>query len=165
MSWTISPMRPEDYPAVSAIYREGIDTGDATFETAVPGWADWNASHLPQGRLVARRGAELLGWAALGPASPRPAYAGVAEVSVYVGKTHRGAGVGKALLAALVAESERCGIWTLQAGIFPENEASLALHRGAGFREVGRREKLGRTSGRWRDVMLLERRSLEAGVE
>jgi phosphinothricin acetyltransferase len=165
MSWTIAPMRPEDYAAVSAIYREGIDTGDATFETEVPGWTDWDASHLTPCRLVARGGGELLGWAALGPISERRAYAGVAEVSVYVGKANRGAGVGRALLAALVAESERHGIWTLQAGIFPENRASLALHRGAGFREVGRREKLGRTRGRWRDVMLLERRSLEVGAE
>jgi len=165
MSWSISPMRPEDYPLVSAIYREGIDTGDATFETEVPAWSDWDASHLPRCRLVARRGAELLGWAALGPVSERRAYAGVAEVSVYVGKAHRGAGVGKALLAALVAESERFGIWTLQAGIFPENEASLALHCAAGFRQVGKREKLGRVRDRWRDVTLLERRSLTVGAE
>ena len=155
----VRPMRPDDWPAVRRIYAEGIATGLATFETAAPDWPAWNASHLEACRLVATGDGGLAGWAALSPVSDRCVYAGVAEVSVYVGEASRGQGVGRVLLDALVAASERHGLWTLQAGIFPENMASVALHERCGFRVVGRRERLGRLGGAWRDVLLLERRS------
>jgi phosphinothricin acetyltransferase len=161
----IEPMRENDWEQVRAIYLEGIATGHATFETEAPTWERWDAGHLTEGRLVARAGDAVIGWAALSAVSGRCVYAGVAEVSVYVGAGHRGQGVGRALLDALVAASEGCGIWTLQAGIFPENEASLALHRHCGFREVGRRERLGQMAGAWRDVVLMERRSRVIGVD
>jgi L-amino acid N-acyltransferase YncA len=160
----IEPMRPEDWEQVRAIYQEGIATGDATFETEAPDWPTWNAGHLPGARLIARGDAGLLGWAALAPVSGRCVYAGVAEVSIYVAASCRGQGVGRALLDALVAESEWMGIWTLQAGTFPENKASLALHYRCGFRLVGRREHLGKLHGTWRDVLLLERRSRIIGT-
>jgi len=155
----IEALTEADWPEVRRIYEEGIATGQATFETEVPGWERWDAGHLPQPRLVARRRGRVLGWAALSPVSPRPVYAGVAEVSVYVGAAHRGEGLGRALLEELIRASEKEGVWTLQAGVFPENEASLALHRACGFRVVGRRERIGRLRGEWRDVLLLERRS------
>ena len=157
-------MEAEDWLAVRAIYLEGIATGNATFETAAPEWEKWDAGHFSHSRLVARRAGVAEGWAALSAVSVRHVYAGVAEVSVYVAARSRGIGVGRRLLEALVAESERNGIWTLQAGIFPENTASLELHRGAGFRVVGTRERVGCLDGRWRDVMLLERRSASVGV-
>jgi len=157
-------MRPADWPEVRRIYAEGISTGHATFEAEPPAWDAWDAGHRPDCRLVVRDGDALLGWAALAPVSGRCVYGGVAEVSVYVSQAARGRGVGRRLLGALVEESERQGIWTLQAGIFPENESSLRLHRALGFRDVGRRERLGRLGGDWRDVMLLERRSAEVGV-
>ena len=159
----VEPMRAEDWPEVSRIYAEGIATGNATFETEIPTSPAWDAAHRRDCRLVVRDGAGLLGWAALSPVSGRCVYGGVAEVSVYVGDAARGRGAGTALLAALIEESERGVIWTLQAGIFPENEASLRLHRAAGFREVGRRERIGRLNGVWRDVLLLERRSERVG--
>jgi L-amino acid N-acyltransferase YncA len=152
-------MRPEDWEAVRSIYLQGIATGNATFATSAPDWDEWNATHLPFCRLVARSGAELLGWAALSPYSRRQVYAGVAEISIYVAQQARGRGIGTALMAALIAESEQNGIWTLQAGIFPENEASVALHQRFGFRVVGVRERIGRMNGLWRDVILMERRS------
>lgn len=152
-------MTAADWPAVAAIYAAGIATGDATFETAVPSWARWDAGHLPGHRLVAMDGGAVLGWAAVSPVSDRCAYAGVVEDSIYLAESARGRGVGRALLTALVGSTERAGIWTVQTGIFPENAASLALHRAVGFREVGVRERLGRLGGRWRDVVLLERRS------
>lgn len=161
----VEPMQPTDWPAVAAIYREGIATGHATFETAVPTWETWHADHLPIGRFVARQNEHVVGWAALSPVSARCVYAGVVEVSVYVAVAARGYGVGTALLQALVAASEAEGIWTLQAGIFPENEASIALHRRCGFRIVGRRERLGKLADAWRDVLLLERRSQLVGSE
>jgi L-amino acid N-acyltransferase YncA len=164
MPFEIAPMNAADWPAVRSIYLEGIATGNATFEREPPAWERWDAGHLPVCRLVARAAAQPLGWAALSPVSSRPVYRGVAEVSVYVAQSARGSGVGGALLAALVAEAERHGIWTLQAGIFPENEASLALHRKAGFRVVGTRERLGALEGRWRDVVLMERRSRVVGI-
>lgn len=154
------------WPVARAIYEAGIATGHATFETRAPEWAAWAAAHLPHSRLVAlSEEGGVLGWAALSAVSGRCVYGGVAEVSVYVAATARGRGVGRQLLAALVAESERNGIWTLQAGIFPENTASLALHAAAGFRTVGRRERIGQLRGQWRDTLLLERRSqvVEAG--
>ena len=157
-------MTPADWDAVRAIYVEGIATGHATFEPSPPPWEKWDAGHLPACRLVAHAAGGVLGWAALSPVSGRCVYAGVAEVSVYVASGARGRGAGLALLSALVAASEAAGIWTLQAGIFPENAASLALHRRAGFRVVGTRERLGQMDGRWRDVVLMERRSSVAGV-
>lgn len=147
------------------IYGEGIATGDATFETTVPEWAAFDSGHLSACRWVAVEGESVLGWAALSPVSSRCVYGGVAEVSVYVAHEAQGRGVGSRLLQALINTSESEGIWTLQAGIFPENVASVALHRKLGFREVGRRERLGRLQGRWRDVLLLERRSRKVGTE
>ncbi len=155
---TITPMSPADWPAVRAIYEEGITTGDATFEEEAPGWGEWDAAHLPAPRLVARRGEMTLGWAAAVPVSERCVYEGVAESSVYVATAARGQGVGRRLLDALITSTEAGGIWTLQAGIFPENAASLSLHIACGFRTVGVRERIGRHHGRWRDVILLERR-------
>jgi L-amino acid N-acyltransferase YncA len=160
---TIELLRSEDWTRVGVIFEEGIADGEATFETEAPSWAEWDAAHLPEHRFVAREGGEVIGWAALSPVSPRSAYAGVAEVSVYVARGARGRGVGRALLAALVHASEQAGIWTLQAVLFPENVASVALHRSAGFREVGRRERVGRLRGRWRDTLLMERRSPVVG--
>lgn len=164
MSYVIDAMRAEDWGQVRSIYLEGIATGHATFETDAPAWEAWDAGHLREPRLVARDGAEVLGWAALSPVSSRCVYGGVAEVSVYVGESGRGRGVGRALLEALVAESERRGIWTLQAGVFPENAASVRIHLRCGFREVGRRERIGKLKGVWRDTLLLERRSKKAGL-
>jgi L-amino acid N-acyltransferase YncA len=155
----LQPMRPDDWPAVRAIFEAGIATGDATFETAAPSWDAWDAGHLADHRLVARDGGRVVGWTALAPVSDRCAYAGVAEDSIYVAPDAQGRGVGRALLAAVVASAERGGIWTVQTGIFPENQASVRLHQACGFRLVGVRERLGRLNGRWRDVLLLERRS------
>lgn len=161
----IGPMSADDWPTVAAIYASGIATGEATFQTSVPTWSLWDASHLPTCRLIARAAdGTIEGWAALSPVSSRPVYAGVAEVSVYVAEPVRGQGVGRRLLAALVAESEKDGRWTLQAGIFPENEASVALHVSCGFRIVGRRERIGSRDGVWRDNLLLERRSSVVGL-
>lgn len=153
------PLVASDWPAVRAIYEEGIATGNATFETAAPEWATWDAARLPCCRLVARRGHRVRGWAALSPVSSRAVYGGVAEVSIYVAAAARGQGIGRLLLDGLVVASEEAGIWMLQAGIFPENAASLALHRACGFRVVGRRERLAQLHGVWRDALLLERRS------
>lgn len=157
-------MRDDDWTEVRRIYGEGIATGNATFETEIPSWEAWNAAHRRDCRLVVRDGANLLGWAALTPVSGRCVYGGVADLSVYIAAAARGRGVGRALLTSLIQESEHQGIWTLQAGIFPENEASLRLHRALGFRDVGRRERIGRMNGAWRDVMLLERRSAVVGA-
>lgn len=159
MNHTIAAMAASDWPQVRAIYLEGIATHNATFETEAPSWEKWNAGHLDKCRLVARQDGQVLGWAALSPVSSRCVYAGVAEVSVYVAEAARGNGAGKSLLKELVRQSEEAGIWTLQAGIFPENAASIAIHKTCGFREVGVREKLGKMGDRWRDVVLLERRS------
>lgn len=156
---TIAALRPTDWEDVARIYAEGIATDEATFETDVPDWPAWDSAHLPAHRFVARADASALGWAALAPVSSRCVYAGVAEVSIYVGAAARGSGVGTALLTALVESSETGGIWTLEAGVLPENTASLRMHERAGFRVVGRRERLGRMRGEWRDVLLLERRS------
>jgi L-amino acid N-acyltransferase YncA len=165
MEYLIDQMQPNDWEQVRAIYLEGIATGLATFETEAPSWEKWDAAHLPTCRLVARRGETVLAWAALSPVSSRRVYAGVAEVSIYVGTNHRGQGLGQKLLEALIAASEQHGIWTLQAGIFADNRASLALHQRSGFREVGRRERIGRLPGTWRDVALLERRSKTVGLD
>jgi len=157
------PLTAEDWSDVKTIYEEGIAEGDATFEQAAPSWADWDARHLPHCRLVALgnfgNDGRVIGWAALAPISTRRVYAGVAEVSVYVAASARRRRIGTKLLTTLVQRSEANGLWTLQAGIFPENTASVTLHERCGFRIVGRRERLGQMSGRWRDVLLVERRS------
>lgn len=161
----IRPMTAADWPAVRDIYEAGIATGNATFETAAPAWEAWDAAHLAGHRWVALDDRDrVIGWTALSPVSDRCAYAGVVEHSVYVDPGARGRGVGRSLLDALVASTEAAGIWTIQTGIFPENSASLALHERAGFRVIGRRERIGRMDGRWRDSVLLERRSAVAGT-
>lgn len=155
---TLRPLVPDDWPQVRAIYEEGIATGNATFETAAPEWEEWDAARLPHGRWVAEEDGRVLGWIALTPYSRRAAYSGVAEIGVYVAAEARGRGVGTALLRGLIEDARRAGLWTLQAGVFPENRASLELLRRNGFREVGRRERIGRLHGAWRDVLLLELR-------
>jgi len=158
----VVPMLAGHGARVLAIYGAGIAEGNATFETAVPSWADFSAARLPGHRFVAVGAAEpdvVLGWVAVSATSGRPAYAGVVEHSVYVHPRARGRGVGGLLLAALIESTEAAGIWTLQSGVFPENAASVALHRSAGFRVVGTRVKIARQHGRWRDILLLERRS------
>jgi L-amino acid N-acyltransferase YncA len=155
----IRDLQPHDWPDVVRIYEEGMLTGNATFETQLPSWEAWDAGHLAEHRLVVTLDDEVVGWAALSPYSDRECYRGVAEESIYMAESARGLGFGRQLLAALVASTEAAGIWTLQAGIFPENEASIALHVALGFRVVGVRERLGRLRGIWRDVVLLERRS------
>jgi phosphinothricin acetyltransferase len=152
-------MRPEDWRYVQSIFKEGLATGNATFDTDVPDWETWDREHLQEPRLVARSGSQVVGWSALRPVSPRAAYAGVAEVSIYVANHAQGLGIGKSLLKKLVTRSEQAGVWTLQAGIFPENEASIELHKSCGFRVVGQRERIGQLNGIWRDLSLLERRS------
>jgi L-amino acid N-acyltransferase YncA len=156
---TIEPLRAEHWADVARIYGEGIATRQATFETEVPSWEAWDGAHLADHRLIATREGVVLGWAALSRVSDRCVYGGVAEGSVYVGEGARGQGLGRALLGALVESAESAGIWTIQTGIFPENVASVGLHEEAGFRVVGRRERLGKLDGVWRDVLLLERRS------
>jgi len=165
MDFVIDSMQPRDWEFVRAIYLEGMATGQATFETEAPDWERWNAGHLPQCRLVVRNGDGILGWAALSPVSKREAYAGVAEVSVYVAASARGRGVGGALMRELIEVSEQHGVWTLQSSVFPENHASVALHLNHGFREVGRRERIARRHGVWRDTVLFERRSRVVGVD
>jgi L-amino acid N-acyltransferase YncA len=165
----IKPMRLEDWPSVRAIYEEGIAGRMATFETSAPEWADWDLNHLPACRLVAWQTGEdecqpIVGWAALSPISRRKVYAGVAEVSIYIAVRARGQGLGRALLTELITQSEQAGIWTLQATILAENSASLALHRSAGFREMGRRERIAQLDGIWRDTVVLERRSKLVGI-
>jgi L-amino acid N-acyltransferase YncA len=152
-------LRKEDWPVVRAIYEQGIAGRNATFETEAPDWDTWDRSHLDGHRLVAVEDGRVLGWAALAPVSERCVYQGVAENSVYVDSSAHGRGIGKALLERLITDAERAGIWTIQTGVFPENEASIALHLRCGFRVVGTRERLGRLDGEWRDVLFLERRS------
>ena len=155
----VRSMRDDDWPSVLEIYGEGIATGEATFETDTPAFEHWSAHHPVAHRLVATRAQRVIGWAALTPVSDRCAYEGVAEVSVYVAAGSRGEHVGSSLLERLIESSEAAGIWTIQAGIFPENVASVQLHLQCGFRVVGTRERLGQLHGRWRDVLLLERRA------
>jgi L-amino acid N-acyltransferase YncA len=159
----IEPMTDAHAAAVLAIYQAGMDEGNATFETSAPSWARFSAARLPGHRLVAVSAGQVLGWAAVLAVSSRCVYAGVVEHSVYVHPDARGRGVGRALLAALISSTEAAGIWTIQSGIFPENAASLALHEGAGFRVVGLQERIGEHHGRWRDVILIERRSPVVG--
>lgn len=164
MTASVRALEAGDWPQVQQIYLEGIATGLATFQTSAPTWQQWDAGHLALCRLVLERPGEILAWAALSPISTRPVYRGVAEVSIYVQRGSHGKGYGSTLLHALVQESEAEGIWTLQAGIFPENRPSLALHVKCGFRTVGKRERLGCLAGEWRDVLLLERRSPLVGT-
>jgi phosphinothricin acetyltransferase len=152
-------MVPADAEAVLAIYQAGMDSGDASFDTIAPSWEGFDAARLPGHRFVAVDGDEVVGWIAVSPVSSRACYAGVVEHSLYVARSARGRGIGSLLLEALIASTEAAGIWTIQSGIFPENAASLTLHRRFGFRTVGRRERIGQHHGRWRDVILVERRS------
>ncbi len=162
----IRALQPSDWGAVSQIYLEGIHTGMATFEKTVPSFEAWHASHLQTCRLVAlAHGDGLVGWAALTPVSSRCVYGGVAEVSVYIGAQARGKGVGQMLMAQLIHESEAAGFWTLQSGIFPENSASVALHQKMGFRYIGKREKVAKLNGEWKDNLLFERRSTRIGID
>jgi L-amino acid N-acyltransferase YncA len=164
MDVVIRPMAPSDAEGVLAAYAEGIEDGQATFETVCPGWAEWDAAHLAACRFVAVIGGRVSGWAALNPVSKRACYRGVAEVSVYVAREARGKNLGRRLLDALVEASERAGFWTLQGSTFEDNAASLALQRACGFRVVGRRERIAQRLGQWRSTILTERRSRTAGV-
>ena len=159
MSYVVDRMRASDWEQVRAIYLEGIRSGHSTFETEAPSWEKWDEGHLQIARLVLRDDERVLGWAALSPVSRRAVYRGVAELTVYVAESARSQGIGKTLLEALVDESEKNGIWTLQASIFPENTHSVKLHRRCGFREVGRRERIAKLNSVWRDTLLFERRS------
>lgn len=166
MTTTIRLLRPGDYRAVAEIYQQGIESGNATFETQVPDWESWDAARSPECRFVAEVGGAVIGYAALSPVSGRCVYGGVREAMIYVAKSARGRGVGGCLLRHLVAESEAFGIWTLQAGIFPENRASIRIFEKAGFDTLGTHRRLGRFhDGRWRDVVLMERRSRVAGTD
>ncbi|MFC1564844.1 GNAT family N-acetyltransferase [candidate division KSB1 bacterium] len=170
MNIEIDPLTFQDWEQVRVIFIEGIASGHATFETEAPDWEEWDRSHIKSCRFTAKEGNQILGWAALSPVSGRCIYSGVAEISVYVGKDHHGKGIGTKLLAKLIESSEKAGIWTLQAGIFPENTASIMIHKKLGFREVGCREKLGKMTygemkGKWRDVVILERRSNKTGID
>jgi L-amino acid N-acyltransferase YncA len=165
MSILIAQMQPPDWNRVREVYLQGVAGGQATFETEAPSWEIWNASHLACARLVAKEQGQIVGWAALSPVSARRAYEGVAETSVYVATDQRGSGVGCQLLAGLVSESEQNRIWTLQAVMFPENQASVALHKACGFREVGRRERISKLNGEWRNTVLFERRSPLVGID
>lgn len=164
MPLTVAPFQETDFPSVQKIYRQGIDTGDATFQQKAKSWSEWDNSHHPFCRIVAVKNEHIVGWAALSPISSRAVYAGIAEVSIYVDNTYKQQGIGQALLAQLITDSEQHGIWTLQAGIFPENIGSIKLHENNGFRQIGTREKLGKMNNIWRDVVLLERRSHVVGV-
>ncbi len=161
----IKAMQAGDWQAVSRIYSEGINTGFATFEKEIPSYDKWDTAHLEQCRLVACQENEVVGWAALSPVSSRCVYGGVAEVSVYVSKDHWGKGVGKQLLLSLIEASEKAGFWTLQSGIFPENQASIHLHENCGFRLLGKRERVGKLDGIWKDNVLFERRSQKVGID
>ena len=162
---TIEAMTAADWPAVRTIYEEGLATGLGSFEVAAPAWEDWDAARLPHSRLVVRDGGAVIAWAALSPVSKRACYAGVAEIGIYVAAAARGRGVGKQLLQALIASAEAHGIWMLQGATFPENAASIGVQQSCGFRVVGRRERIAKRDGVWRDTVLLERRSPVVGVE
>ena len=162
----IKHIETKDWSAIARIYKLGIETGYATFETEVPSWEKWNNTHIPSCRIAAWVETNMVGWAALSPVSSRNVYRGVAEVSVYVDTHFSGNGIGTELLQKLIDKSEAAGFWTLQSGIFPENKASLELHKKLGFRKIGYREKVGKMKdGEWRDNILLERRSKKVGFE
>lgn len=158
-------MHPEDWPAVSQIYKEGLTTGYATFEKEIPTYENWNKAHIKECRLIAYEEDTTMGWAALSPVSSRCVYGGVAEVSVYVSNNHRGKGIGKHLLLSLIDASEKAGYWTIQAGIFPENKASTKIHEKCGFRLIGSRERVGKLDGVWKDNLIFERRSTSVGID
>jgi len=160
----ITKMEAGYWPDVRRIYQEGINTGQATFETSCPEWKEWDSAHTPDCRLVAVRNEEVVGWAALTPVSGRCVYAGVAEVSVYIAESARARGIGKQLLNALITESEKCGYWTLQASVFATNTVSISLHEAAGFRLIGTRERIGQRNGVWLDTVIMERRSTTVGI-
>jgi L-amino acid N-acyltransferase YncA len=163
MDVIVEVLQPEHWPAVAAIYEAGIETKNATFETAAPTWEVWDGSHRPDLRFVAMLDGEVVGWVAASDVSDRCCYSGVVENSVYVAADRHNGGVGRTLLRALIACTETVGVWTIQTGIFPENTASIALHESCGFRVIGRRERIGQLDGTWRDVLLLERRSSAVG--
>lgn len=158
-------MSEAHWPAVAQIYKQGVNTGFATFEKEIPTYGQWNKNHITGCRLVAIRNDKILGWAALSPVSGRCVYGGVAEVSIYIAEAARGLGIGYLLMEELITSSEKEGFWTLQSGIFPENKASIKLHEKAGFRFLGRRERVGQLDGVWKDNVLFERRSKIVGVE
>ena len=160
----IRPMEESDWNSVSKIYADGIATGFATFEKNLPSYDSWDAVHMQSCRLVATESGTIIGWAALSPVSSRCVYGGVAEVSVYIAQNNRGKGVGKLLMLALIQVSEAAGIWTLQSGIFPENLGSIQLHKNVGFRFLGKRERIGKLDGEWKDNLLFERRSQTVGL-
>jgi L-amino acid N-acyltransferase YncA len=160
----IKTMEPQHWNEVKRIYEEGLSTGNATFQTSAPEWEEWDKAHIQKCRLIALDNGKLVGWAALSSVSDRCAYGGVAEVSVYVSNAARGKGIGKELLQNLIEDSESNQFWTLQAGIFPENKASIRIHEENGFRIIGTREKIGKMKGVWRDTLILERRSNTVGV-
>lgn len=162
----IMPMKADDWTSVAKIYNDGISSGFATFETSAPDYANWNKAHLKACRLIATLAQETIGWAALSPVSGRCVYGGVAEVSIYIATSARGLGIGKLLMKQLITDSEKEGIWTLQSGIFPENKASIELHKSIDFRYIGKREKIGKTAeGVWKDNLLFERRSTAIGID
>ena len=165
MNLVIRDMQPTDWAQVAEIYKQGIETGNATFQQTIPSWGEWNIGHAASCRIVAEVDNEITGWAALSAVSSRAVYAGVAEVSVYVKSNHRGLQIGTKLLQAIISESESIGFWTLQSGILIENSASIALHKKSGFREIGYREKLAKMNNVWRDTVLLERRSNIVGID
>lgn len=158
-------MTREDWDQVAEIFRQGIETGNATFENQIPSWVKWDLTHVPSCRIVATIENVVVGWAALIPVSARKVYAGVGEVSIYISNKYKGQKIGTRLLKKLIEESETEGFWTLQAGIFPENAASIKLHQNNGFRIIGYREKIGQMKGIWRDTVLLERRSKQIGTQ
>ena len=164
MDGLVREARGEDGPAILAIYESGIATQNATFETVVPSWEEWDQRHHPHSRFVYEEEGQVLGWVALAPISSRQAYSGVAEVSIYVAPQARGRGIGTRLMERAIASSETHGIWTLYAALFPENEASVRLHETCGFRRVGRRERVARLAGVWRDTLVMERRSRVVGL-
>jgi len=164
MNIQIRSMVPADWSKVADIYKQGIETGNATFQQFIPSWEEWNSAHVLNCRIVAEVDNEIAGWAALSSVSARAVYSGVAEVSVYVADKHRGQHIGTTLLESIIAESERHGFWTLQSGIFPENTASIAIHIKSGFREIGVREKVANMNNVWRNTVLFERRSTVTGI-
>lgn len=161
----IREMKASDWDEVAQIYADGIATGYATFEQTIPTYESWDKAHLTECRLVAEEEGSILGWAALSPVSSRCVYGGVGEVSVYVGDQCRGKGVGKSLMEQLILESEKAGFWTIQSGIFPENQASIKLHEKVGFRFIGKRERVGKIHGQWKDNLLFEKRSITIGID
>jgi len=165
MNIVIRSMQPTDWVKVAEIYKQGIETGNATFQQTIPSWDEWNSVHISSCRIIAEVDKELAGWAALSAVSSRPVYAGVAEVSVYVNSNYRGQQIGTELLQAIISESESMGFWTLQSGILIENSASIAIHKKSGFREIGYRENVAKMNDVWRNTVLFERRSNVAGMD